>query len=585
MRGLLGRGSRQMRERTMEEVSPTVTTKLFGILQGAPYLLGTVTVIAREMQRAKVAMRFSKILLKDLIAHVYHVHQVDIRSVPDVWRLVEISSDGVSVSKSGSWEYHVISVRFINCGTPYLWMVHQVNKSRQGAIDAEAIYRPIVQELNEVGFLKVVRFALDSKERKRALGMTTCNAYYGCSVCEATGMKIPGDGKKRVSYPSTMPKGRLRTVERIVKQALLYSRLLQTLRPTKKNLRNSMWRSKGVTRLSPLVDLANFNLLNGTPGDYMHMAAMGIAKKIYRLLFNERISHLEPGEERDTVRRRMEAQAKKVDKFLARQKIPAEMGRRTREMLFSKIKASEWRNFSLFFYLHVGLSILEGEDGARRKIPILFLFLCRLLYSSDTKYRRVDEGRPNPREIMTRLQKYYELSFGKGVITFNEHLYMEHALDQREAHGPVTNYSVFRYEDLYGRMKNGFVPGTPNESKQFFQSLYASDYFFHHCRDKRRLKFSKKTSEKEDNTILTIGDRFYKVERVDGDKIKCHQIRARPLRITGIDLDDLPWGDVGVYQLGEEEQTQREINVEDVDGKGIVVGKQIMSVEIAWLRE
>ncbi len=585
MRGLLARGSRTIREKAMKEVSPTVTTKVFRILQGAPHLLGTVTVMTREMQKAKVAMRDSKILLKDLIGHVFHVHQVDIRSVPDVWRLVEISSDGVSVSKAGSWEYHVISVRFINCGTPYLWQIHQVNKSRGGKIDMETIYRPIVQELNEVGFLKVVRFAMDSKERKRALGMTTCNAYYGCSVCETSGMKIPGDKKKRVSYPSTMPTARLRTVERIIKQAQLYRRRLQMLRPTMKNLRDSMWRSKGVTRLSPLLDLANFNLLNGTPGDFMHMAAMGIAKKICRLLFQERHQHLEPGEEKDAVKGRMEAQAKKVDKFLSRQRIPTEMGRRSREMLPAKFKASEWRNFCLLFFLHVGLTILEGGDGARRKIPILFFFLCRLLYSGDTKYKRVDGGRPSPREIMARLQKYYELSFGKGEITFNEHLFMAHALDQRETHGPSTNYSVFRYEDLYGKMKNSFVSGTPNEAKQCFESLYASDYFFHHCRDKLRLKISKKRTERSDDSIVTVGDRFYKVDMVEDGRIVCNEIKKTPLRLCGIDIDDLPWGDVGVYLLGEKEETQVEINLADVDGKGIIVGKHIMSVEKSWLME
>ncbi len=585
--GNLDRRSRTMREKTYSEICPTVKTEVFGMRDGMPYLIDTVTVMSKELQTEHTAVLRSYISLKDIMGHVYRVHGIDIHNLPDDWKTIEINSDGLASAKSASsWDYHIVSLRFVKCGTPYVWSVWQYNKSRNGKIDVDSVYSPLVRELNNLGLLHVARFALDSKERKIALGMTQCNAYFSCGVCEERGRAIKRGKRNQVCYPIQWRRSTTRTIDTILECAEVYLNLRRTLKANKKNFQKAVWCAKGVMKESPLLYLRNFDMTKGTPGDFMHMIAIGIAKKIYRLLFMERHNHMEEGEESGDVKRRSENQAKEVDDFVTKVKIPTELGRRTRKVSFANIKASEWKCYCLFFFLHIALEIFNDGDGKRKKILILFTFLCRVLYQSEESYNALKrETGINLTEVMTRLSKYYQQSFGKSQVTFNEHLMFCHALDQREEHGPVTNYSCFRYEDLFGHVKNAFVKGTQNEAKQLFESLYASDYFYHHCRDKKTLEISTKPCEKRDDSLITSGGKFYRVKTKEDEILRCREVTTNVLRTAGIDVDDLPWAYVGVFFKGDEKHTEEIVHKRDIDGKGIIVGNMIMRVEDFWLRE
>lgn len=586
-RGNIHHRCRTLREKTMQDVSPSVETNVYGMRQGFQYLMARVNVLRRDLQTSDVIRRLSRIRLTRIISHVYQVHRIDINAVPQQWREIEINSDGVPISTKGSWSFHIVSLRFIPCGTPYLWMVHQMNKSRHGRINARIVYKPIVDELNQLGFLTVKRFALDSKERKDALGMTTCNAYFSCSVCEIRGMKVEGDFKSRVSYPSTARPPRIRTRERVERAARKYLNRRLTLLANRRNVQGAMWQCKGVIRRSPLLNLQNFDMLQNTTGDFMHFGALGMGRKIYRVQFMERHMHLEAYETKREANAAQKNQAKELDDFLPSIRIATEMGRRTRKMVFSRFKATEWRNFCLYFFLYVGWNIMSGEDGMRRKVLILFTFVCRALYINDMDYnflKTVDMI--DIRDVMKRLSKLYQQSFGMGEVTFNEHLYFEHMIDQRERNGPLHKFSVFRYEDLYGAMRRAFVKGTPHEAKQLIESMYAKDYFFHKCRDERRMIISSRRSEKRDDSIITVRNKFYRVKRVHGeDNLTCTEIHTTQFSTPIVDLDDLPWYRVGVYKLGCTSLVNEEINENTVDGKGIIIGDFIMKVEKAWLLE
>ncbi len=586
------RRSRTLREKTMQEISPQVWTEVYRIGEIGPgekglILVDTVDVMREELQTDDTAVLHSYVSLKDIIGHAYRVHGIDINNVPQVWRKIEVNSDGVASSKSASaWDFHAVSLRFLPCGTPYLWRVIQYNKSRGGVIDMESIYRPIVQEVNANGYVQVVRFALDSKERKIALGMTTCQAYFSCTVCEEPGEVATGDEKQRVSYPKKFTPSTRRTRESIVRDSEVYAMRRRNMPATHRNMSIARWDAKGVLRRSVLLDLRNFNPIKGTPGDFMHMVIIGIGKKIYRLLFIERHKHLEPGEEKGDVKDRSQHQARDVDDFVTRVRIPKELGRRTRKVVFQQLKATEWRYYCLFLYLYIGLFILGEGDGTRRKILLLFTFVCRMFYLPDGKYNQIGNNNGlEPGMIMERLYKYYERSFGKGEMTFNEHLLFSHALDQREEHGPVTNYSCFRYEDLFGDVKDAYVKGTPNEAKQIFGSLYTTDYFFHHCRDKKTIRISPKRSRKRDDSLVTKNGEFFKVVNAGNEIIRCRKIQTNPLVTRGVDVDDLPWSSVGVFEKGDERRETENILRKDIDGKGIIVGNLIMSVGNSCLRE
>ncbi len=581
------RQARTLREKTIKEKSPDVWTEVYRMGDTGLVLVDTVTLMRKELQTDETALMCSYISLKDLIGHVYRVHGIDIENVPELWKKVEINSDGIATAMSASaWDFHAISVRFIPCGTPYLWTLIQSNTSRGGTVGMESIYEPLVRELNTVAFIEVVRFALDSKERKRVLGMTSCNAYYSCTVCEEKGEAVPGDKKQRVSYPKKYNRSRARTRESIVRGSELYAIRRRDLPATRRNMSIAMWDAKGVLRRSPLLDLRNFKITKGTPGDFMHMIAIGIGRKIYRLLFMERHKHLEPGEDKEDVKERSKRQAKMVNRFVSSVRIPTELGRRTRKVVFARFKAKEWRYYCLFLYLYIGLYLLGEGDGTRKKILVLFTFMCRMFYLPDREYNKLrNESGLEPGMIMERLCKYYERSFGKGEMTFNEHLLFSHALEQREEHGPVSNYSVYRYEDLFGQIKNAFVKGTPNEAKQIFESMYTSDYFFHHCKDKKTINIDPKRTSKRDDGLVTKDGKFFRVLNAGDEIIRCREIQKIPLITPGVDIDDLPWSLIAVFEKGDERREVENIYRRDVDGKAVIVGNLLMSVGNSCLRE
>jgi hypothetical protein len=100
---------------------------------------------------------------------------------------VHISCDGVTATNQGPLQFHITSVCFPWCGTPFPWFVWEFKKG-QGPSDEE-VYGRITDELNRTG-CSISLAVADGLERKKMRGMTSTGGYFGCDWCTIHGQKL-----------------------------------------------------------------------------------------------------------------------------------------------------------------------------------------------------------------------------------------------------------------------------------------------------------------------------------------------------------------------------------------------------------
>ncbi len=596
-RGSCKKSSKWLIRKTILQSCPEIRTKLYRLDEtGKQEEWVNVQVLSREFQTPTVVKRVTSIRLREIIRHVYQVHNVDQDNPPDEWRMVEVGSDGFTPTNKGSWGYHKVSVKFLKCGKPYPLFLHQFNSTSGGSVDCESVMRPVVDELlQNQDRVTLVRIVGDGKERKMQKGMMATNSTMGCELCKARGINVAGDRKKkRKSFPSSVEVDERRSTAelKLELEGLVDEETGKLLEPI-----------DGVLYWSPFLDLPGFQMVESGPFDSMHLFAYGLTKKIFKLIFmssqhkDDRGKGKGKGKSNDKKRRkrresilRMKEQGLAIQSLLRWLPLPREFGRRARSFDFSDAKSSEWRMLGLYLFCYVASSkIMDKGNLLCRQIVFLLNYLYRLVNVDDATYFSLGEA--HLRHVAKTFQEVYTEQFGEGESTFNEHCCFAHIAETRSSHGPMHQYSVWRYEDTIARILKSYKSGSPHEGRQVFENMYTADKHRHLCPSKKQLRISPQTkSRKQDDSLIYTSRGFFRVIKRGEAKGTwfCQQLKTKKFSTRKFQLPELEWKAVGIELLAKTGNGKEDLELvrrTDVLGKALLVRGMLITCPKEWLFE
>ena len=194
----------------------------------------------------------------------------------------------------------------------------------------------------------------------------------------------------------------------------------------------------GVLGYTVLNELPGFNVVDCIAWDPMHGSDLGAMRQLGTLWFC-------PSNSKMAWYIGQYVPALKLAKFIP----PSNFTRLPREIhLRTHWKASEWRNFLIFF----GPYILN--DVMKKRFYDHFMLLSHSMYILNKKKispAELFEARTNLRLFVER----FELLYGLGNMTFNVHRLL-HVCDCVGLLGPLWGFSAYAFEDLYGKLMKMF---------------------------------------------------------------------------------------------------------------------------------
>ena len=166
--------------------------------------------------------------------------------------------------------------------------------------------------------------------------------------------------------------------------------------------------------------------------------------------------------------------SKRIDDVLQGLKLPNEILRmfRSHEQFGKKWKASEYRNF-LLFYSPVVLKTLLPPDYYRHWLYLVNC--CRILLKKKITIDELELAKLLSLSFISKIPKLY----GKEHVSYNVHL-LQHVVESANHWGAPWAYSAFIYEDAGGNLKNQFH-GSKAVASQMFQRFSSRQNFKRIC--------------------------------------------------------------------------------------------------------
>lgn len=418
--------------------------------------------------------------------------------------------------------------------------------------------------------IKVTKIIADAPKRAELRQWKGHSAYYACDLCLGKAASVPmkesNDKTRKRAWPPSTSDSPLRNHNDSLVAA-----------------NNANWSPdelKGVIGKSLLFDLPGFDIVNDIPVDYMHCVCLGVVKMMVLLSFD--VPQRRPSCSREPL-----IPTHVINQNLKKQKVPSEFSRRTRPLDCSSWKAEEYRNLALFFFPFV----LEASGNAKKckTVWALMSFVTRACCLPENEFFVI----PNQYlvKVVRRFYGQFEKCFGIVNCTYNVHLF-SHALHTRASSGPFPLVSAFPFEGMFSQMRNCFVPGTPNPTKQIFQQMCGKLCFGHKC--EKSITFSEKETEKVNDSYVYIftgkEHRFFKIKQ-SGEKYSSAQlVLTGHLEDTAnvspsFDEIELSWSAVGVYRYYTLSEIETNILNENIVGKAIRVSTVILTIPTSCLQE
>ena len=366
----------------------------------------------------------------------------------------------------------------------------------------------------------------------------------------------------KITWPPSTAQGEPRTTEKV----LNIVNDLENLAPDER---------KGITGRSLFLDIPSFVFVRDIPAENLHSMCLGVIKRLTELTFSV-------GEVRPRITKRKLSKPLLFNKLMCSIKTPGEFPRRARDLDFSVLKATEFRNLCIFYFPLV-LECIEPEEGETK----LWLYLAYMIRSSvipSDEYRYVDLDDVN--DYCTKFYNLYHKMFGDFNCTYNTHVVCSHFVEIR-AHGPLTLTSAFAFESFYGEMRHAFVPSTVSPLKQILKNIMLKRYLTpHSCTTP--ITYSDHTTSLENNTLIYCWEynqhNVYVIQEIiDQDNFLCLKLNVSPAEFE--DLPELEWHKVGVYEKGELETEPIVIEKSKISGKVVEVMNYLMTCPINILRE
>ncbi|XDV23432.1 hypothetical protein PO909_028010 [Leuciscus waleckii] len=205
----------------------------------------------------------------------------------------------------------------------------------------------------------------------------------------------------------------------------------------------------GVKGPSPLMKLANFQMINGFVPEYQHSVCLGVTRQLMTLWLDS-TNHDKPWY--------MGTKTEEIDKQLLAIQPPRELTRVPRSVKERKFwKASEWRSFLLFYSLPVLCGILSKKYWNH-----LFLLVFGIYTLLQEKIQMVDID--NAEKALKKFVMEFQKLYGTENMSFNVHL-MTHISASVRNWGPLWATSTFSFESFNGTLLK-FFNGTTHVQQQ-----------------------------------------------------------------------------------------------------------------------
>lgn len=256
--------------------------------------------------------------------------------------------------------------------------------------------------------VNISNIVCDAPAKSFLLNVKNFNAYFGCTSCIEEGDYI----ENRVALIGT--NAPLRTNE------------------TFRNQSNEEYH-KGD---SPLLKLP-INITNVVCLDYMHCVCLGVTKRLIEFWIKGKRDIRLTDESREGINN---------DLKMLRPYVPSEFCRLPRPIDDIEYwKATELRSFVLYS----GAIVLKGKlNPELYKHFLLLVFATRILVSPDTCYKYNSKAS----ELLVQFVNSYGFLYGHHYISYNVHSLI-HLPFFTLLHGPLDNFSSFRYENYLQYIK------------------------------------------------------------------------------------------------------------------------------------
>lgn len=325
----------------------------------------------------------------------------------------------------------------------------------------ESLFKPVVnclEKLHDTGFVWVNNGRLvttkvymclvtcDSVARPLLQNFKQFNGHYGCGFCYNEGTVVEkGLGYVRSYVEPEGGKPPERTHAEIMTHAQMAVEQCSCV--------------FGVKGPSILALVPGFNLSFGFVPEYMHSVLLGVVRQFLFLWFDS-TSHSKPYY--------LGRKISDIDNTLLEIKPPSTIKRLPRSLTYRKYwKASEWRNF-LLFYSPIVLKPYFPREFFRHWCLLVFAIFHLMLtpvYSNDLL---LAERALN--KFVARISDLY----GVQHISFNVHL-LTHLVPSVRRWGPLWSHSAFCFEDANGKLLT-FFHGTRGVTSQIFRSFLGATH-------------------------------------------------------------------------------------------------------------
>lgn len=248
------------------------------------------------------------------------------------------------------------------------------------------------------------------------------NGEYGCGHCLHPGVRLTKDNRTVRVYPSLeeMPDRRDHSTSVEIGEVV----------------KNTGQIILGIKGPSPVVDLPNFDLINGMVPDYMHCVLLGVCRQIATLWFDSK-SCSKPWY--------IGLNTAKVDGNLLTIKPPSSFSRVPRSIVERRFwKAHEWQNWLLYYSLPVLKGILPNKYLYHWA---LLVEAVSILLGSNISQEDIDHALV----AVELFVKTVESLYGADQMTFNVHSLL-HLTKSVENLGPLWAQSAFMFENYNGHL-------------------------------------------------------------------------------------------------------------------------------------
>ena len=360
------------------------------------------------------------------------------------------NTDGVSVSKSSKGEIWPIQVQILN--TPpqnrrnfqFLAGLYYSNVKKPNMDTFLKPFTVALKDLYENGFdwlnkstnliehsIVIAPVAtLDCPARAAVQNLMQFNGAYGCSFCEHPGTTCAtGLGHTRI-YSKLNIEPRLRTEERMIKQA-------------RKAINNNLEHVKGVKAVSVTAMIPLFDVATSFVPDYMNAVLSGVVTMLMDLWFHPKNRNQEFYIKK-AAREAMDIKIKKIapPDFIAR--IP-------RRLKYRKYyKASEIRDMLLLYFPVLLKGVLPD---IYYEYFLLLFYGIRILLKSKIHNNEINFAN----YLLKLFSKNIEKLYGREKCSFNVHQ-LNHMSEAVRRWGPLWCWSTFPFEDAngyYARVNHG----------------------------------------------------------------------------------------------------------------------------------